>query len=387
MKKEATYSLSSHFVLMLVCSSMILIMMTGCNKNGDNSLIIDLDRNDEVSIFDLVDSISVIKLETLPECLIRDIEKICFYKNKLYIFDRTSGTVFCFDKNGKFLFKINKQGRGPDEYVYAEFINIDKFNDNVMILVPWGQILFFDLDGNFKKKIILPKEIIAYNEVYSMSKDVLLFLSNNEYRASYYSLSKDKIIKRSLKTTEAQARIMVSFDKTFEHNDSLYFNDNSINSKIINLSDTSYPIKYNWNFGKDSNTLKQINNLYLSELSLRKQKKRIEREKICNDNNYPNYFPFYSIESKTFRGISVNHRGIYKCVFYNKKTKKYFVLRETIEGTKPLTLFRCENSVINRFTNNKKDAIFKILNDRQKKYLQSFDPNRDNPFLYIYHIK
>ncbi|GAB1472863.1 6-bladed beta-propeller [Bacteroidota bacterium] len=358
-----------------------------CQRGNVKTEIIDLDRNDSVSIFDLVDSISVIKLETLPECLIRDIYKICSYKNKLYIFDRMSGTVFCFDKNGKFLFKINKQGRGPDEYVYAEFINIDKFNDNVMILVPWGQILFFDLDGNFKKKIILPKEIIAYNEVYSMSKDVLLFLSNNEYRASYYSLSKDKIIKRSLKTTEAQARIMVSFDKTFEYNDSLYFNDNSINSKIINLSDTSYPIKYTWNFGKDSNTLKQINNLYLLELSLRKQKKRIEREEICNDNNYPNYLPFYSIESKTFRGISVRHRGVYKCVFYNKKTKKYLVLKETIEGNIPIHFLRSENTLINRYSDKKKDAIFKILNDRQKKHLQSFDPYKDNPILYIYHIK
>ncbi|HBG25146.1 MAG: hypothetical protein A2266_09985 [Bacteroidetes bacterium RIFOXYA12_FULL_40_10] len=370
----------------LISLALISLLILGCNSQ-EEAQIVDLERNDQVSIFDLVDSISVVKLETNSDCLLKFIYQIYFHKNKFYIFDERQNSIFCFDKNGKFLFKIDDKGRGPKEYEYTQYVYIDNKNDQIIILVPWGFILYYDLGGKFIEKVELPKELNSYSEVYSLNKDTLLFISTNEYRASYYSRSKNRLIKRFLKTTKEQMVEMIPVHKTYTFNDSLFFNDNSVNSRIINLSDSTNPVKYSWNFGKDSNTIKQINDLNSFKESQMKQNKSIENDKIYIDKKYPNYYPFYSIESKRYRGISINHRGCYKSIFFDKTNKKYLVINKTIEGIKPLTYLRYGNAIVEDHSDNNSTLIINILNDKQKKIIQSHNPDTDNPFLIIYHIK
>lgn len=80
----------------LISLALISLLILGC-KSQEEAQIVDLERNDEVSIFDLVDSISVVKLETNDQCLIKKIDRIIPYENRLYIFDSRLNTVFCFD--------------------------------------------------------------------------------------------------------------------------------------------------------------------------------------------------------------------------------------------------------------------------------------------------
>lgn len=69
-----------------VIFAIVLLSLLSCQKKNE-SIIIDLNRNDKVSIFDLVDSISVIKLDTKPECFIKFVCQIISHKNRFYIFD------------------------------------------------------------------------------------------------------------------------------------------------------------------------------------------------------------------------------------------------------------------------------------------------------------
>lgn len=386
MKKEATYSLSSHFVLMLVCFSMILIMMTGCNKNGNNSLIIDLDRNDKVSIFDLVDSISVVRLETNKECFIKNIKQIIPYENRLYIFDSRLNAIFCYDENGKYLFKINKKGRGPDEYEYAEFININKYNDHIMILVPWGYLYFYDLNGNFISKIELPKDIIAYNEVYAINKDTLLFISFNQIRVSYYSISEKRILKRFLEVSLNKHYSISPTNKSYIYMDSIYFNDNSDYCKILNLSDTNNPVVFNWNFGKYNNKQSQFRKIYNSQFN-KKSKRRKATLTFEQLRDLLNNYPYSSMESNKYRGISLIIKNDHKQILYNKQDNSYLVFNETIEGIKPFSSL--SNQVAGLQICNSKTIPYldKILNEKQKELISSHNPENDNPILLKFHFK
>jgi len=363
----------------------VFLSLFSCQKKNE-SIVIDLNRNDKVSIFDLVDSISVIKLETRPECLIKRMNQIISHKDRFYIFDETLNTVFCFDRQGKWLFKINKRGRGPEEYEFSQHINIDKFNDQIMILVPWGSILYFDLDGNFISKVRLPEEIIAYNEVYSINKDVLLFLSINEYRAAYYSRSGNMLLKRFLKVTPEQRAYFPPWDKTYNYDGSIFFNDD-LNNTVINLSDTTNLVKYSWDFGENNITEEQMKGFKSYQKEQYGQGRGFNLDEVLTSKKYMKHYPGLSIESKTYRGISTRYNGSIKYIFYNKENEESKVFNETIEGVLPYMYLIYDNSIVNSYSDNKAAALNKILTDNQKKIVESHNSDSDNPLLVIYHIK
>ncbi|HHU35481.1 MAG TPA: 6-bladed beta-propeller, partial [Bacteroidetes bacterium] len=63
--------------------------------------------------------------------IIGDINKIILYDNKLFAND--GSRIIVFDNKGKYLFKIEKLGRGPGEYTDITDLtisnNIDQSND------------------------------------------------------------------------------------------------------------------------------------------------------------------------------------------------------------------------------------------------------------------
>jgi len=372
----------NHQMKNFVLTALISFIFFGCNQQ-DKAQIIDLDRNDSVSIFDLVDSISVVKLETNPDCLMNFITKIIPYKNRLYIFDRRLLSVYCFDNQGNFLFKINRLGRGPEEYVSCSSICIDKYNNQLMLLVPKGYIMYFDLNGKFISKIKLPEEIIVYNEVYSINNDILLFISMNANRASYYSREKNIILKKIL-LTEEFSKVLVPVEKTYLYNDSVFFNDNITGNSIINLSDSTNPVRFSWDFGENNNSEEDLINYYLYEKEQQKLKKLVNLEDVLKTKKFIKHYPLYNFESARYRGTSVRYNGATKYIFYDKISKEYKVFEKTIEGVSPNMFFAHENLLI---CTNYDKGMGKMLTENQIDIVKSHNPEKDNPFLVIYHIK
>jgi hypothetical protein len=63
-------------------------------------------------------------------------------------------------KDGKFIQQIGKQGRGPGEFLMALSSTIDYVNNRVFVLDNYGdQILIYDKDNNFIKKLNVPNEV------------------------------------------------------------------------------------------------------------------------------------------------------------------------------------------------------------------------------------
>ena len=81
----------------------------------------------------LSDSIDIIPLEVTENCLISDIKKLEFYKNRIFISDRINAKIFVFDSEGNFLRSIGKQGRGPGEYSYMGDFSFK--GDSVMFMI------------------------------------------------------------------------------------------------------------------------------------------------------------------------------------------------------------------------------------------------------------
>jgi hypothetical protein len=65
--------------------------------------------------------------------------------------------MLCFDKSGKFLFKLNRKGRGPEEYEYLSDYDINAKN-LIMVVSSAKEIMLYQQNKegfNFTNKINL----------------------------------------------------------------------------------------------------------------------------------------------------------------------------------------------------------------------------------------
>lgn len=107
-----------------------------------------------------LDSCSLIQLETRPECLIGEINKIFIHKERIYILDwKVTKSVFIFDLNGKCISTIARMGHGPGEYINITDMFIDPLNETLNLLATANRkIMSFSLDG----KALLSETTYSY---------------------------------------------------------------------------------------------------------------------------------------------------------------------------------------------------------------------------------
>ena len=100
----------------------------------------------------------IIKLETTPESLIGDyINKIEYYNHNYYVVDRNNSTINCFDKHGKFKFRLKKIGKGPGEYIRFSDAVVNEFTGDIELIANYGRdFMIYDSLGNFKQQLKLP---------------------------------------------------------------------------------------------------------------------------------------------------------------------------------------------------------------------------------------
>jgi hypothetical protein len=95
--------------------------------------------------------IKYIPLETNTECLIGEVNKILIRNNRIFIADfHKTETLFVFDIQGNYLFKINSKGHGPGEYINFKDFDVFPTGDICIWDVDICKFLTFDSTGIFK---------------------------------------------------------------------------------------------------------------------------------------------------------------------------------------------------------------------------------------------
>lgn len=120
----------------------ILIILTFWSCNSKHNLKTSSNSNTNVQIFNLenftdelsdsliIKELKYIPLETRDECLMSSVQKILVVDNKIYILDNdVANSIFVFSIEGKFIYKINKQGKGPGEYLSVTDFDVDNFGN------------------------------------------------------------------------------------------------------------------------------------------------------------------------------------------------------------------------------------------------------------------
>jgi len=356
--------------------------------------VIDLDKDSRPSIFEFVDSIQVVQLETDMRCLLGTFYNVLFYKNLYYIFDREQQTILCFGQNGKFVRKVSDRGRGPQEYEYLGNIAIDPYNEQLLLVVPFGSVLCFDLEGNFISKITVP-DAGAVNEVHVLDADRWLITSLNIYQMLYFSKKEGQIVERLYERGARTFRIIPLF-RSYTYNDSIYFSP-LLGSETLNMKDRNRRVAFSWDFGANNNKQGRVESLIneLEDLDNRQypsgQAKAYESERLIN--SYLNHNLLFTREWSRYRMATLDYKSDQIDVLYDKQEHKTAVFRETIEGVRwdtPYFMYNQDMIIVPVYDVNEttwKSNTKELFSPKQLKIVEAHKPETDNPFLVIYHLK
>lgn len=140
-------------------------ILTSCTQHSGNdhtrtisndSIIeinVDLEDNTGIPYDSLIDNISFVRLETKDECLIGNISQLISTDSLIFISDKEiTKNIYCFNRKGKFLYKIGKVGQGPGEYAgYYCYITMTP-DKQQLVVMDYGKIIYYDLNGKFIKE-------------------------------------------------------------------------------------------------------------------------------------------------------------------------------------------------------------------------------------------
>ncbi len=142
----------------------VAIVLSACiNSNSKHfkfteSETITINYKESVDIIDsLFIDINSIRFTHLEDTLgiIGEINKMIVNDNRFIVLDGSQKAIWIFNAEGEFLSKINKIGRGPDEYINAWNILINSNNDIGIVDDAQQSIKWYNEEGSFLKQIKL----------------------------------------------------------------------------------------------------------------------------------------------------------------------------------------------------------------------------------------
>ena len=132
------------------------------------------------NLSDIATDIEYIPLQTTDNSLISRINSIKVTGNYIYVVNGSLDKLFCFDKSGKYLFQLDKKGRGPEEYEYLTDFDVD-MNSTILAVYSRKDILLYkQTDKGFifmnRLSLLNSPRIINFTE----SNNILLQYSNTD---------------------------------------------------------------------------------------------------------------------------------------------------------------------------------------------------------------
>lgn len=184
---------------------------------------VDMDHPKKASLFDYFRSIELIPLETDTNILIKSIHRLIFHQELYYALDIPQAIVFVFNQDGKCLFKIDKQGRGPGEYSFIRDIYINPFTKSLELLSPDGFINTYDLSGNFvnRKRISYPG-FRAVHQLASVDTYTHVFYSTSaSKKIIYFDLDESNLLHEEFEENLEIGRF--GYENLYSYHDDWYF--------------------------------------------------------------------------------------------------------------------------------------------------------------------
>lgn len=130
-------------IFIAVLTTTLFFIFCNCERRGlaldTNQVTVNLisdNRSDCDTLFlsSMIDSVSIVRLESKENCMIGMIRDIKIYKDLIFISQYQQSSLLIFNSNGNFVRKIGNVGRGHGEYLGVASFDINPTNDQISIL-------------------------------------------------------------------------------------------------------------------------------------------------------------------------------------------------------------------------------------------------------------
>ncbi len=239
-----------------------LYLLIGCtNKTGKNdniSCTIAVDENnlsEKILYSDLFDSLKYVSLKTSDEILIKQLTKVQYFNERIYVLDKQMQSVFSFDMAGELVWKIQKQGEGPGEYSQLVDFDIDAQANKLLLFSRLEKIQVYDLEGNFIEEQRTPlfgTSFATFNNwmyIYTGGRSNVLDEKNEQNNLLIRNAQ--QIWKGEIPFSNELGSVMI-----YELSNAFCKYENEIrffmpfSSNIYSVKEDSVYIKYHFDFGK-----------------------------------------------------------------------------------------------------------------------------------------
>lgn len=285
------------------------------DSNAGTTIPVTLSKK-YINIESIVDSISLLPLQTTDQALIGGIDKIAFIGGQFYILDkRKSKSLFVFDSNGNFIRTIGVAGRGPGEFIEPSDFTVSILRNEIVIFDHFGrQLLYYDLAGTFKNNVRL-KYIIS--EFIPTNVDSIYIVKAGDNRhieeIDNYELltinQHGRILSRVLRN-ENRINFQNSYD--YQNYDGVVLYHSVLSNEIYEIRDSSIRVRYNLSIpdGLPENFLERCKGNYGNFINQ-------------FDGKY-NYFSEHFFETDDYLFVNITSKGerfpIH--VYYDKRSGK-----------------------------------------------------------------
>lgn len=360
-------------ILVLVFT--LLFFLVSCNNLDDTTCKkYKIDFENSTPIKEFIEHIELIELETKESSLIRDISKVEFNENYIYIFDLSQNIIVIFNQDGKYINKIKNKGQGPKEYLNINDFGINRFSNKLYILDGIKQLLFYyDLKGNLIEIQELPKlkEGSYLSLQFVNSNTILFWTADDKNRLKIMDCVNSTFILEKRPRKEYSSKAFLFSDSLFmeEMSNLVYsYNEGEVKSKYqIDIASLSSALK-----SKD--TYKPHDNK--SYLGFAR--------KLINSENI-DYIIKNIDETSKFILLSFYRKSLYYTYIIKKETGLFYSFNTIDENFIPFIKYINNDFLIGVYE-PEFDYMYKlIINSNQKKTLNN-KSEENNPVLIKYYL-
>lgn len=277
---------------------MLLFCFSCSSKSGSDavgksdaglSVTVDLvdyiegEKEDEIALSGLVDSLAYIPLQTPDDLPVDVLLAVKMSSDNIFVMDRQQ-KLYRFDSHGRFLNLIGSRGEGPSEYVSAVDFEIDASQDAVYLFdIYRKKIKVYQMSGTFVQDIVVPDGVesmallndtcfIGYRPWYATvdrSDECVIFGKSEEVYQAISFEPKENVegVKIDLFRMPDFSQLASSsrFRMPFEHSVFLISDDNRVSKDVVfDMGKYLLPMEVSMN-----NELynKNLNSSYIFELN------------------------------------------------------------------------------------------------------------------------
>lgn len=168
----------------------VFTLLGGCGRNAASkygevvmdTVVVDVGKQPvQKNVRDYFSRLEIIPLETSRESAISRIDRIIIDNGFLYVFDGQRDAVLIFDREGFFQRKIERKGRGPQEYIGLIDVSLNRNTGHLSFMahIP-EKIIRYDQSGRFIDDEEIP---LLFTSIANDNGRDVLFNASKQQRA------------------------------------------------------------------------------------------------------------------------------------------------------------------------------------------------------------